>query len=67
MTIHRRGEPTPSARGTEAILASQGRWLIENCWGNYVALLHDASAGIVRVLKDPTRHPPLLQDQSSRT
>ena len=33
----------------EAILASQGRWLIENCWGNYVALLHDAPAGIVRV------------------
>ena len=45
---------TPSARGIEAILASQGRWLIENCWGNYVALLHDASAGVVRVVKDPS-------------
>jgi asparagine synthase (glutamine-hydrolysing) len=43
---------TPSARGAEAILASQGRWLIENCWGNYVAVLRGAS-GIVRVLKDP--------------
>ncbi len=43
-----------SARSAEAILASRGRWLIENCWGNYVALLHDASAGVVRVLKDPT-------------
>lgn len=42
-----------SARSCEAILASQGRWLIEYCWGNYVALLHDAAAGIVRVLKDP--------------
>src|SRR5688572_2749615 len=45
---------TPSARGTQAILASQGRWLTENCWGNYVALLHDASTGIVRVVKDPS-------------
>jgi asparagine synthase (glutamine-hydrolysing) len=45
---------TPSARGTKAILASQGRWLTENCWGNYVALLHDASTGIVRVVKDPS-------------
>jgi asparagine synthase (glutamine-hydrolysing) len=44
----------PSARGIEAILASQGRWLIENCWGNYVALLHDASAGTVRAVKDPS-------------
>ena len=26
-----------------------GPWLIENCWGNYVTLLHDAAAGIVRV------------------
>src|SRR4051812_42741892 len=43
-----------SARSCEAILASQGRWLIENCWGNYVALLHDAVAGVVRALKDPT-------------
>jgi len=55
---------TPSARGTEAILASQGRWLIENCWGNYVALLHDASAGIVRVLKDPSGSLPCFQTSS---
>ena len=34
-----------STRRCEAILASQGRWLIENCWGNYVALMHDAAAG----------------------
>lgn len=52
---------TPSARGTEAILASQGRWLIENCWGNYVALLHDASAGIVRVVKDPSGTLPCFK------
>jgi asparagine synthase (glutamine-hydrolysing) len=43
-----------SARSCEAIVASHGRWLIANCWGNYVALLHDAAMGIVRVLKDPT-------------
>jgi asparagine synthase (glutamine-hydrolysing) len=45
---------TPSARGAKAILASQGQWLIENCWGNYVAVLRDESAGVVRVLKDPS-------------
>jgi len=43
-----------SVRNCEAILASSGQWLIENCWGNYVALLRDAAAGTVRVLKDPT-------------
>jgi len=42
-----------SARSCDQILASQGRWLIESCWGNYVALLHDAAASTVRVLKDP--------------
>ncbi|HET9445322.1 MAG TPA: hypothetical protein VFO35_03635, partial [Steroidobacteraceae bacterium] len=45
---------TPSARGAKAILASQGQWLIQNCWGNYVAVLRDESAGVVRVLKDPS-------------
>ena len=54
---------TPSARGTTAILASQGRWLIENCWGNYVALLHDASAGIVRIVKDPSGTLPCFTTQ----
>jgi asparagine synthase (glutamine-hydrolysing) len=52
---------TPSARGAEAIRASQGRWLIENCWGNYVALLHDPSAGIVRVVKDPSGTLPCFK------
>lgn len=50
-----------SARSCEAILASQGRWLIENCWGNYVALLHDPAVGIVRVLKDPTGTLPCFK------
>jgi asparagine synthase (glutamine-hydrolysing) len=38
----------------DAILASHGQWLIENCWGNYVALLPDLSSRTMRVLKDPT-------------
>ncbi|HKQ14631.1 MAG TPA: asparagine synthase-related protein [Steroidobacteraceae bacterium] len=50
-----------SARSCEQILASQGRWLIESCWGNYVALLHDAAAGTVRVLKDPTGTLPCFK------
>src|SRR5262245_18648941 len=44
---------TLSARACEAILASRGQWLIDNCWGNYVALMHDAASGTVSVLKDP--------------
>lgn len=49
---------TLTARSCEAILASQGRWLIESCWGNYVALIRDGSASMVRVLKDPTGSLP---------
>jgi asparagine synthase (glutamine-hydrolysing) len=45
---------TLTARSCEAILDSRGQWLIENCWGNYVALLRDVATGTVRVLKDPT-------------
>lgn len=54
---------TPSERGTRAILNSQGQWLIENCWGNYVALLSDASAGIVRVVKDPSGTLPCFKTE----
>lgn len=50
-----------TARTSEAILASRGRWLIENCWGNYVALLRDARAGSVLVLKDPTGTLPCFR------
>jgi asparagine synthase (glutamine-hydrolysing) len=50
-----------SARSSEAILASRGRWLIENCWGNYVALIRDAAAGIVHALKDPTGTLPCFK------
>jgi asparagine synthase (glutamine-hydrolysing) len=50
-----------SARSCEAILASRGQWLIDNCWGNYVALMRDASSGTVRVLKDPTGTLPCFR------
>ena len=55
---------TLTARSCEAILASQGRWLIESCWGNYVALLRDPSAGTVRVLKDPTGNLPCFRTRT---
>lgn len=55
---------TLTARSCEAILVSQGRWLIENCWGNYVAFMRDAAAGTVRVLKDPTGSLPCFTTRS---
>jgi asparagine synthase (glutamine-hydrolysing) len=55
---------TLTARSCEVILVSQGRWLIENCWGNYVAFMRDAAAGTVRVLKDPTGSLPCFTTRS---
>ena len=55
---------TLTARSCDAILASQGRWLIDNCWGNYVALLSDASAGTLRALKDPSGNLPCFRTRS---
>lgn len=52
---------TLTARNSEAILDSRGQWLIENCWGNYVALMRDVAAGTVRVLKDPTGTLPCFR------
>ena len=46
-----------AARG-EHILSSGGRWLVEGCWGRYVALFGDSGGGsgdeTVRVLRDPS-------------
>jgi asparagine synthase (glutamine-hydrolysing) len=42
----------------EAIAASRGRWLIDNCWGNYVALLADPAGRSTWILKDPTGELP---------
>jgi asparagine synthase (glutamine-hydrolysing) len=50
-----------SVRSCEMILASRGQWLIDNCWGNYVALMRDAASGTVRVLKDPTGTLPCFR------
>ncbi|HJY39496.1 MAG TPA: hypothetical protein VJ299_18605, partial [Steroidobacteraceae bacterium] len=50
-----------SACSCEAILASRGQWLIDNCWGNYVALMRDSANGMVRVLKDPTGTLPCFR------
>lgn len=56
---------TLTARSCEAIFASRGQWLVENCWGNYVALLREAAAGTVRVLKDPTGTLPCFRTRSN--
>ncbi len=55
---------TLAARSCEAILASRGQWLIENCWGNYVALMRDPASGTVRVLKDPAGNLPCFTTRS---
>lgn len=41
----------------QTILASKGRWLIERCWGNYVAVLQ-TSDGRVAIVKDPVGNLP---------
>jgi asparagine synthase (glutamine-hydrolysing) len=52
---------TLTARSCEAILSSRGQWLIDNCWGNYVALMRDPLARKLRVLKDPTGTLPCFR------
>lgn len=51
---------------SEAILASKGQWLIDNCWGNYVAFLRDPRANGIRVLKDPAGNLPCFKTHSDR-
>lgn len=48
---------------TEAIVESQGRWLITHCWGNYVALIGDRDARRKFVVKDPTGNLPCFSTQ----
>lgn len=63
-----RGKANPSsdapavfdASESAKISASGGRRLIDRYWGRYVALLHDASVGTTRVLRDPTGGLPCL-------
>jgi asparagine synthase (glutamine-hydrolysing) len=46
-----------SAAESRAILASGGRWLIEHCWGNYVAILRSPGP-CISIVKDPTGSLP---------
>lgn len=43
----------PDRDHTEQIIASKGRWLIDNVWGNYVAILRDPISRRAWVVKDP--------------
>lgn len=48
-----------TAAQAEAIGVTRGRWLIDHCWGNYVALLADPKMrNATWVLKDPTGELP---------
>lgn len=38
---------------TAAIMETRGEWLVNNCWGNYVAFIADAHTGSKWALKDP--------------
>lgn len=44
----------------EQILSSGGRWLVEACWGRYVALFCDSDGPTFRVLRDPSGTMPCL-------
>lgn len=46
------------ARQTEAIVASHGRWLTSQAWGNYVAFICARHADTTWILKDPTGSLP---------
>lgn len=46
---------------TAEILRSEGRWLIENAWGDYVAFGHNAVDQKKWVLKDPTGYLPCFR------
>lgn len=46
---------------TAAILRSEGRWLIENAWGDYVAIGHHPIDQKKWVLKDPTGYLPCFR------
>lgn len=43
---------------SEAVLASEGRYLVENCWGRYVAIFKSSRGISIRVLRDPTGAMP---------
>jgi asparagine synthase (glutamine-hydrolysing) len=46
--------------GGEQIVCDWGRWLIEACWGRYVAVYRDPGGNSWRVLRDPSGTMPCL-------
>ena len=50
---------------TAAIVRSEGHWLIENAWGDYVAFGHNAVDHKKWVLKDPTGNLPCSMRSAS--
>jgi len=52
---------TLGATETDAIIGSEGRWLIDNAWGDYVAFGHNPAAQKKWVLKDPTGYLPCFR------
>ena len=46
---------------TTAVVRSEGRWLIENAWGDYVAFGHNTVDHKKWVLKDPTGYLPCFR------
>jgi asparagine synthase (glutamine-hydrolysing) len=46
------------AHHTDLVVASRGRALVANYWGNYVAILSDDQSRSVLILKDPTGSLP---------
>jgi asparagine synthase (glutamine-hydrolysing) len=43
------------------ITRSRGRYLITAYWGRYVAVVRDADASIVRIMRDPSGHLPCFR------
>jgi asparagine synthase (glutamine-hydrolysing) len=44
----------------DAVAASGGRWLVESCWGRYVAIFQHAPDQSERILRDPSGTLPCL-------
>lgn len=54
----------PNEETSRVIVESRGRWLVENAWGNYVAIVNDPVADITWVLKDPAGGLPCFSTSS---
>ncbi|MGH8176114.1 MAG: asparagine synthase-related protein [Steroidobacter sp.] len=50
-----------SPQQADAIIETRGRWLIENCWGNYVAFVTDPRSTCTCVIKDPAGDLPCFR------